>query len=154
MTRKFTLCVFLLLMAGWIVPVNWAQAPASGQAMIPRAEAEERAAVSNIRTLNTALVMYHAEEPAKGYAATLKELGPEGKGYIEKTLASGTKSGYKFDYRPESVPAGTPVNHYTIVARPVQLLAAGEKSFFTDETGAIRFTTEDRAAKPTDPPIK
>ncbi|MGA2300857.1 MAG: hypothetical protein ABSG77_09215 [Candidatus Acidiferrum sp.] len=153
MTRKFALCVFLLLMAGRIVPVNWAQAPASGQGMLPRAEAEEQAAVGSVRTLNTALAMYHAAEPAKGYAATLKELGPEGKGYIEKTLASGTKSGYKFDYRPESVPAGTPVRHYTIVARPVQLLAAGEKSFFTDETGLIRFTNEDRAAKVTDPAI-
>jgi hypothetical protein len=154
MTRKLTLCVFLLIMAGWIAPMHWAQAPASGQATILRAEAEERAALKSIRTLNTALAMYHAAEPAKGYAATLKELGPEGKEYIEETLASGTKSGYKFDYRPESVPAGTPVEHYTIVARPVQLLVAGEKSFFTDETGAIRFTTENRAAKPTDPPIK
>lgn len=125
----------------------------SGQEIIPRAEADEQEALRSVRTLNTALAMYNAAEPAKGYAASLKDLGPEGKRYIEKTLASGTKSGYTFDYKPESVPPGTAVKHYTLVARPVKVLAPGEKSFFTDETGLIRFTTEDRPAKVTDPPI-
>jgi hypothetical protein len=97
--------------------------------------------------------MYNATDPAKGYAASLKVLGPEGKQYITETLASGTKSGYIFDYKPESAPADTPISHYTLVARPVKQSAPGEKSFFTDETALIRFTTEDRPAKVTDPPI-
>jgi hypothetical protein len=153
MTRRFSLCVFLLLMAGWIAPMNWAQAPASGQGTISQAEADERAAVGSVRTLNTALAMYNAAEPAKGYAASLKQLGPEGKEYITETLASGTKSGYTFEYKPQLTPAGTPITHYTLVARPVKLLAPGEKSFFTDESGLIRFTKEDRAAKVTDPSL-
>ncbi len=125
----------------------------SGQGTIPPAEEDERAAVGSVRTLNTALAMYNAAEPAKGYAASLKELGPEGKQYITESLASGTKSGYTFEYKPQSAPVGTPITHYTLVARPLKPLAPGEKSFFTDESGLIRFTKEDRAAKVTDPPI-
>jgi uncharacterized protein YciI len=125
----------------------------SGQEIIPRAEADEQEALRSVRTLNTALAMYNAAEPAKGYAASLKDLGPEGKAYIEKTLASGTKSGYTFDYKPEPATAGSVIMHYTLVARPVKQLAPGEKSFFTDESGLIRFTKEDRPATVSDPPI-
>jgi len=130
------------------------QSSNSDQETFQQAEADERAAVGSIRSLNTALVMYNAAEPAKGYAASLKELGPEGKEYIDETLASGTKDGYTFEYKPESAPAGTPISRYTLFARPVKQMALGQKSFYTDETALIRFTTEDRPPTVTDPPLR
>ena len=125
----------------------------SGHGEISAAEAEESAAVGSMRTLNSALVSYWGGRPERTFPLTLKQLGPEGEQIIEGTLASGIKNGYTFVYRPEPAPASGAVKHYTIVARPVKL-SSGEKSFFTDDTGTIRVTTEDRPATAKDASIQ
>jgi hypothetical protein len=48
---------------------------------------------------------------------------------------------------------GTGAEHYTIGARPIKRLAKNQKSYFTDETGIIRFTQENRPATVSDRPV-
>jgi type IV pilus assembly protein PilA len=107
-----------------------------------RISANEAAAVSTLRTLNTAQVSYITSYPASGYAATLAALGgtacaaPTAAGacLIDNTLATtaGTtgKSGYLFVYA--NVAPG-----YTINANRMST-STGTRFFFTDETGVIR----------------
>ena len=45
------------------------------------------------------------------------------------------------------------VKSYTLTARPLVYYRTGTRSFFTDETGVIRMTAEDRAATADDPPL-
>jgi hypothetical protein len=118
------------------------------------AKAYEDTCVSNLRTLNTAQGTYWGGDPQKGYARSLEQLGPKGEGYIEPILASGKKSGYRFILSPGPEDASGVINHYTISARPLKVLVKGQRSFLTDETGVIRSTREDRAAKASDPAMK
>ena len=67
---------------------------------------------------------------------------------IASVLASGTKDGYTF-----TVSTGTGNATYTIDARPITYGETGTRSFFADETGVIRYTTEDRPATSEDPPL-
>jgi hypothetical protein len=103
--------------------------------------------------MNTAEVTFWGGDPTKGYTHTLKELGPAGSGLVAQSVVSGRKGEYRFRYRPQHTGREQPIKHYTITARPIKRLVKNQKSFFTDETGVIRFTTENRAATRGDPPI-
>jgi hypothetical protein len=118
------------------------------------AAAYEESCVSNLRALNTAQALYRGGDPQKGYARSLKQLGPKGEDIIEPILASGRKSGYRFVLTPGPADAKGVINHYTISARPLKVLVKGQRSFLTDENGVIRSTREDRAAKASDPVMK
>lgn len=72
------------------------------------------------------------------------------------------KVGYIFEYKPgpavgKPVPGCPPgVKSYTFTGRPLKYVREGrwgERSYFTDETGIIRGTRENRAATASDPPI-
>lgn len=117
------------------------------------AKAYEESCVANLRTINVSQAAYSGGNPAKGYARTLKELGPSRVDYLGPDLAGGKKDGYRFKLIPERTAADHPIEHYTISARPVKRLVKDQRSFFTDETGVIRFTTEKRAATKADPPL-
>jgi len=67
---------------------------------------------------------------------------------IEDVLASGEKSGYVFKYQRISNET------YSIVARPKQFGTAGTRNFFTDQSGVIRVTNEDREATVNDEPLE
>ncbi len=125
----------------------------------------QASAVSSLRTINTSLATYISTYEG-GYPPSLKALGPgpaadcNRAGLIDEVLASGKKSGYVFEYRPgpptKSARAGCPAGAetYTVVARPAKYGEAGSKmSFFTDESGVIRSTTEDREATAADSPV-
>src|SRR5215467_13515478 len=64
--------------------------------------ANDSAAASSIRTINTSEVTYQTNYPTQGYANTLVELGPTaacdstGACLIDGVLSAGTKSGYKY----------------------------------------------------------
>ena len=119
-----------------------------------RSKAYEEACVSSLRTLNTAQVTYWGGDPEKGFARSLAKLGPKGEGIIEAVLASGKKDGYVFTLTPTPAEANGVTKHYTINARPLKVLTDGQRSFFTDETGVIRSTRENRAARASDPAIQ
>lgn len=121
--------------------------------------ARETHAVDPVRVLLTALAKFRDAYPAQGYPEALKDLGPgpTGRGSNSKTaglidaeLASGIKNGYRFFYIPGTSTAGGAIISFAITARPLKYEGTGTPSFFADQTGIIRQTTEDRAATDAD----
>lgn len=119
------------------------------------AHVREQSCIANLRSINVAQNTYWGGEPGKGYSRTLKELGPEGAALIEPVLSRGEKDGYRFLLVvPERVVSDQGPKHYHLVASPVKRLVKNQKSFYTDETGVIRFTTANRPAQKSDPPVE
>src|SRR6267154_3231686 len=65
-----------------------------------RAKVYEEYCVRSLRTLNTAQVAYWGGDAKKGFARSLKQLGPGGEDLIERVLATGKKDGYQFVLAP------------------------------------------------------
>jgi type IV pilus assembly protein PilA len=111
-----------------------------------RMAAHEASAVSSIRTYTSANVAYSALCPAVGFPATLADLGPGGgacaggANLVDPILgvAAPTKAGYAFIYVPTSGDGMTNTN-YTVNANPVVVGATGQRFFFCNETGVIRY---------------
>lgn len=128
--------------------------------MESRRSASEVAAVASMRNYLSGCIFYSANHPDLGFPATLSLLGPAGDNSVdaELTPAGGgntvARSGYRFTYTPGKVDTYGRVNTFTVSARPVKYGATGRRSFFVDESGWIRFTTEDRAATAADPPLQ
>jgi hypothetical protein len=123
--------------------------------------ANQAAAVGSLRTINIAESTYTREYKA-GYSPTLAALGkPVGgsppsasaAGLIDRVLAAGTKSGYTFTYTPGPKDGAGHIKSYTVTARPMND-RTGRNSYFTDQTGVIRQTSEDRPATAKDPPLE
>jgi type IV pilus assembly protein PilA len=106
--------------------------------------ANEASAVSSVRTINTGEVSYAASCPLVGFSATLAELNSgvvcvSGKGIIDPVLSLGAKSGYTFAYTPTA--GGDALNDsYTQTALPAALGSSGQRGFYSDQTGVIRYT--------------
>ncbi len=106
-----------------------------------RIAANEASAVGSIRTINTAEVTYSSTYPSVGFAA-LAALGGSGgssggAGLIDSVLASGVKSGYFF---VATAAGGTPAATYTVTGSPVSA-QTGQRYFFSDQSGVIRYNT-------------
>jgi type IV pilus assembly protein PilA len=136
--------------------------------MRSRMLADEASAVGSLRTLVTAATTYSATYN-NGYPPTLAALGPAAGGgnnatcdnsdLIDSVLSAGNKAGYVFTYtgsNPISAAAqgcaNPGFNTYTINADPVTRGQTGQRSFFTDPSGTIRYNTS-QPATATDPPI-
>ena len=105
--------------------------------------AHESSAISAIRTLVTAQITYSTRGVSSGnFAPDLTAL--QAANLIDSVLGSGTAEAYSFALSGSGV-------QYTIDARPLVYGSSGIRSFFTDESGAIRYTTADAAATVTDP---
>jgi type IV pilus assembly protein PilA len=122
-----------------------------------RISANESSAVGSLRTINTAEVQYAAQCPTLGFAAGLTNLGGTtgdctAAGILDNLLgiAAPVKSGYKFTYAPG---AGAPLALYTVNADPVNIGTTGQRGFFTDQTGVIRYNPTGPAAA-TDNPLQ
>ena len=82
--------------------------------------------------------------PATGFSATLAELNSGaacagGKGIIDPVLSAGKKSGYVFAYA--TVQGGDNLNDtYTTTAVPATIGTTGQRGFYSDQTGVIRYT--------------
>lgn len=125
-------------------------------------------AVGRLRTLSTAAVTYESRYE-NGYPRNLQVLTAaapgagescDHAGLIDEVLGGGVVGGYRFDYRPGAMVekpgpgcAAAGVKSYRIHARPLRYKKTGLQSFFTDESGVIRWTVENRAATPADPPL-
>lgn len=118
-----------------------------------REDANSSSAVGSLRTYSTALVTYSATYPEIGFAATLDALGPtsgseqptaQRAGLLDDVMSTSPyqRSGYRFIYRPDT--SKSPIEAYTIVAIPIGGHREGQRSYFTDESGVIRYTEEDR----------
>ena len=110
-----------------------------------RIAANESSAVGSMRSVNTAQVTYASTYPATGFAANLACLGPFTAGGTPSSTASGlldnvlgcsaascNKSGYSF------VVSGN-LSGYTTVGQPVTPGQSGQRYFYSDASGVIRF---------------
>ena len=109
-----------------------------------RIAANEASAVGSVRTINTAEVTYASTYPNQGFAAALSNLGgttpctPSTTTgcLIDQTLASGSKSGYTFT----ATATGTaPLTIYGVNAAPITPGTSGQRYFYSDQSGVIRF---------------
>jgi hypothetical protein len=117
-------------------------------------------AVGSMRSINTAEV-YYDKTYGKGFSPTLAALGVSDKGtpptaaaaaLLDNTLTGSKKAGYVFVYKSGVPDKDGRINTYTVVARPAKW-QKGLLSIFTDETGKIRGTTENREPTVHDKPL-
>jgi hypothetical protein len=102
-------------------------------------------AVTNMRSLNTAVITY--ETTYNTYPPNLAALGPppsgqplssEAAGYIDPKLASGNYIDYRFRYLlKEPLSQGGPPAGYVIVADPI-VDHPGQRHYFTNEDAVVR----------------
>ncbi len=110
--------------------------------------ANESSAVGSMRTINTAEVSYVTAYPNQGFSADLKSLGGAAPCTVASTgaacliddtlataIAAPGKSGYLFLYVAGAAPATT----YVMNGNPVTPGSTGQRGFFTDQTGVIRY---------------
>ena len=113
--------------------------------------AANESAAGTIRTINTASVMYSTTFGT--YPPALTNLGPStsptstAADLVDQPVASGSKSGYRFTYT-------APANYltYSITANPITVGVTGQRYFFTDQTGVIRYNLTTTASS-TDNPL-
>ncbi len=121
-----------------------------------RMAANEASAVGSMRTINTACVTYSTTYGI-GFPAALSDLQPGSPAtstaadLIDQVLAGGTKSGYTFSYKAGAAVGGV-VPTYTLNGDPINVGTTGQRHFYTDQSGVIRFNTA-ASATVTDPPI-
>jgi prepilin-type N-terminal cleavage/methylation domain-containing protein len=131
--RGFTLIELMIVIAIILIIAAIAVPKLSNQ----RQNAQEMAAIQQIRTLHQAQIQYYGQFGR--YATTLAELGPPASGspgpqasdLIPKSLADGRGTGYLF------VVAANP-SGYVINANPEQFGSSGRRTFYSDQSGVIR----------------
>lgn len=112
-----------------------------------RLNANESAAIGALKTLSTAAQSFRSANPS--YPAALASLASPNvtPPYIDSVLASGAKNGYSF------LMTGS-TNTFTSTARPITRGTTGNRNFFVDESGVIRYTPGDAAAASGDNPLE
>jgi type IV pilus assembly protein PilA len=91
--------------------------------MRSRMAANESSAVGAVRTINTAEVSYAAAFPDTGFALDLTK----------------QKSGYSFDAAGAAIGGSTTNNVYTVTAEPLGIGSTGNRAFYSDQSGVIRY---------------
>ena len=131
-----------------------------------RIAANEASAVGSVRTINTAEVTYASTYPDQGFAATLAKLGgaspcttatSAAACLVDPALsaaidATHLKSGYYFTVSNAGA-ASTPQSTYDVKGDPGTRGQTGQRSFFSDQTGVIRYN-QTAAAAATDPALQ
>jgi type IV pilus assembly protein PilA len=145
------------------IPILIVAAIAIPNLLKARIDANERAALSTVRTLNTTQITYSTTHPPAGYAPDLATLGPGPSGTCQGTegpqkyacLLDGTlgcasaswcaKGGYKYSvtgYTQTAVCNADGIcDDYVVVATPLNYGATGSKSFCSTSDAVIRFRT-------------
>jgi len=120
--------------------------------------ANEASAVSNVRTVSTAEVVYSTTYGI-GYSTALASLGGNNvtvdqndAGLIDSVLASGTKSGYTFTYSVLATDVNGDVLGFSVNADPVLPGQTGDQHYYSDESDIIRHNLT-QPASATDPSI-
>lgn len=118
-------------------------------------------AASTLRTLLTVLILYQNTYPQVGFPSTLQQLaGPEGaEASAEHALMVDSsfmatpliKEGYLFQYTLIDPGAQGHDGRFRITATPVDLSQPNAKSYYVDQEGVIRSTTDRREANENDP---
>jgi type IV pilus assembly protein PilA len=113
-----------------------------------RKGSNEAAAIGALRTIASAQTLFHDGDKDKNgvldYATSIGALGKAG--LVDSQLATGVKQGYEF------VIGGVDLTHWQAKARPTTTGKTGDRFFFVDESGVIRFTLSTEASS-TSPPV-
>lgn len=135
---SFAAIPFILIIAAIAIP-NFLRA---------KIAANDSAAASIVRTVNTAQVTYTTNYPAKGYAHDLTTLGPgpsgrcgtESETYacaLDGVVANGNeKAGYRFNMT--AVCDGT-CTDYLVVAAPITEGSTGSRTYCSTSDAVIRY---------------
>jgi len=131
-----------------------------------RISANEASAVGSLRTIITSEITYAATYADIGYSASLSDLGGPAANCVAPgqptstaaclidailagaTVSTAPKSGYYFIYTPG---AGTPSITFTNIATPVVRGQTGQREFFSDQSGVIRFDATGTASLTSSP---
>lgn len=121
----------------------------------------QSSAVGALRTINTAEITY-ASTYNHGFSPSLAALGPAAEGVppsesasglIDEVLATGRRSRYTFIYTPGQPDEKGFISTYAVCARTMPSKRLPRDNFFTDQSGIIRSSNEDRCATAKDPPL-
>ncbi len=135
-----------------------------------RLAANEASAVASLRTIDQAANTY-SQTYKNGYPANLEVLTGIGipscdhAGLIDGVIASGRRDGYIFTYQPTSGPlpesvSSKPVANgcsvpgaagFSVNADPLRRGTTGQRSFFVDQTGVIRYDNSETATADSPP---
>jgi hypothetical protein len=99
-----------------------------------RKAGNEASAISSLRTLTTVNEQYRTR--FQNYSDDLDALTTAG--YIDSVLGGGQKSGYSFDYTKTG-------STWSCKADPVSEGNDGDRHFFVDQSGIIRFSAASEA---------
>ncbi len=69
-------------------------------------------------------------------------------------LVTETKRGFRFTYTPGPKDREGRIGSYTVIAQPIEFGKTACRSFFTDESGVTRSTSEERPATARDSPLE
>ena len=105
-----------------------------------RKAGNEASAISSLRTLSTVNEQYRTR--FQNYSGSLLDLSTAG--YIDSVLGAGQKSGYTFVYRMIN-------GAWTCTASPVNAGNDGDRHFFIDQSGIIRFHATSQASASSNP---
>jgi len=114
-----------------------------------RLAANESAAIAALKTVASAAHTFRAANPA--YPTSLGDLftglTPP---YIDSVLASGTKQGYSFNLTAVTSTGGTAGDSgFEATANPVSVGVTGNRYFFVDTSGVIRWSNTTATANST-----
>ncbi len=118
-----------------------------------RRAANEAAAVSSLRVINTGAVAYQSTY-GNGFPPSLVQLGPANPATCNSAdlldtnlgIAPFQKSGYQFGYSPLAVRAVTPAGcaapggeGFVAQGNPISVGMSGQRSYCVDHSGVVRF---------------
>lgn len=123
----------------------WFILPERGTGVAAQAEAT---ALQTIEEVNSALRAHR--ETNGSYPANLDGLTAAAFGRVREAARRAQAEGYRLDFAPGPAGEGGNIQTFTLVIRPANY---GFRSFFVNETGVLRATTQSRAADAQDPPV-
>jgi hypothetical protein len=138
---RWTVVLGILVVCVWSL-VWFVISPRPGDAAV-QAETQAVQALDDLR----ALLDGYAQAQNGAYPTTLEPLGP----LARQAAQMAQSEGYTLEYTPGPADANATIHSYSLEARADTF---GYKNFYTDMTGLIRSTTENRAATSSDPPIQ
>jgi type IV pilus assembly protein PilA len=142
----FTLMELLIVMSVILILM----AVAIPNYMNMRSQANETAAMEELRTLNSAEIQYQTNYPGNGFSCNLSQLGgdpksgppsPTGAQLIPADLAGGFKSGYLFaitNCTKVTVNNADVYTSFEVTAVPQSVGKTGHRGFCMDQTGEIK----------------
>lgn len=156
--RGFSL-IELLIVVGVILIIAAAAVP---NLLRSKHRANETSAVSSMHSILLCTVIYESGHPNIGFSNTATDMGPDNDKCLDESLINALnggppKSGYQFTYTITGQGAGKN-SAFRLTAAPSLCGKSGVQTLYADETGIIRFTSNETANCPpamaSSPPLR